>query len=166
MTQFARARQDCGMTDWFDIALVFDPAARRADNALGEDGDLVMDETPATAMLVSFGSDRRARPDDALPAGVSELNQPASLVERRGWAGDALDGAGALIGSRLWLLDRAKQSELTRLMAAEWCKEAFAWAADETPSAAVIAADWVRREVLGLTITVDGRTLQLNRRVG
>ncbi|HWJ72415.1 MAG TPA: phage GP46 family protein [Kaistia sp.] len=154
------------MTDWLDIALIFDPATRTADLALGEDGDLVLDETPATAMLIAFGSDRRARDDDDLPTGQSELNRPSSLVERRGWAGDALDGAGELIGSRLWLLDRAKQSELTRLMASEWTKEAFAWVAPDTGKAAEIDVAWPRREMLGITVGVDGRSLTINKRVG
>jgi len=152
------------MTDWLDIALVFDPETRSADLALGADGDLVLDETPATPMLVALGSDRRARADDELPTGVSELNAPSSLVERRGWAGDALDGAGERIGSRLWLLDRAKQSDLTRLMATEWLKEAFGWALRETGKAAGISAEWVRSGLLRLTVTVDGRSVTINRR--
>lgn len=154
------------MTDWLDIAFVFDPATRTADLALGEDGDLVLDETPATPMLIAFGSDRRARDDDELPSGRSELNMPSSLVERRGWAGDALDGAGEMIGNRLWLLDRAKQSELTRLMAAEWTKEAFAWVAADTGKAAETDVSWPRREMLGITVGVDGRSLTINKRVG
>jgi phage gp46-like protein len=161
-----RARDIVGaMTEWLDIALVYDPETRKADMALGADGDLVLDETPATAMLISFGSDRRARPDDELPTGVSEINQPSSLVERRGWAGDALDGQGEKIGSRLWLLDRAKQSELTRLMAAEWTKEAFGWAEADTGVAAIVSAEWARREMLALTASVDGRSVTINKRV-
>jgi len=153
------------MTDWLDIALVFDPETRRTDLALGADGDLLLDETPATAMLIAFGSDRRARPDDELPAGISEINTPSSLVERRGWAGDALDADGELIGSRLWLLDRAKQTELTRILAEEWMKQAFAWVGPETGTPATIEVDWIRREMLGLTVGVDGRTISMNRRV-
>lgn len=153
------------MTDWLDVALVYDAETRRADLALTAAGDLLLDETPATPMLVAFGSDRRARSDDELPTGISEINRPSSLVERRGWAGDALDGQGERIGSRLWLLDRAKQSDLTRLMAAEWMKEAFGWVEADTGEAAVVTAEWARHELLALSVTVDGRSITINKRV-
>lgn len=152
-------------TLWFDLALSFDPVTRRVDLMLGEDGDLVLDLTPATPMLISMGSDRRARPDDVLPTGLTELNKPSSLVERRGWAGDALDAGGQRIGSRLWLLDRAKESELTRLMGEEWSKEAMAWAEEETGTAADVKVEWLRKDVLALEATVDGRTLKTTRAV-
>lgn len=147
-------------THWLDLQLVFDPATLRVDLALS-DGDLALDDTPATPMLVSVGSDRRARPDDELPSGVTELNAPTSFVERRGWAGDALDARGERIGSRLWLLDRAKQNELTQILATEWAKEAMAWVERDTGTAATIAAEWARRGVLALQVQVDGRTYRL-----
>lgn len=151
---------------WLDAQLVFDASTRRCDIDLGADGDLALDETPATPMLISYGSDRRARADDELPSGASELNQPVSFVERRGWAGDALDIAYRQIGSRLWLLERAKESELTRLLVAEWSKEAFAWAADETTAAAEIEVAWLRKGVLGQRIRVDGHDMPVTRKVG
>lgn len=153
------------MTDWLDLALVYDPDRRTADLALGADGDLLLDETPATPMLVSVGSDRRARPDDELPAGIGDLNQPSSFVERRGWCGDAVDAEGRLIGSRLWLADRAKETELTRLLFVEWAKEALAWVEAETGQPAEIAAAWVRPHVLALRCGVDGRAITINRRL-
>ncbi|ABS69704.1 GP46 family protein [Xanthobacter versatilis] len=140
--------------DWLDFALVYDPETRRADMELGEDGDFVLDETPATPMLISFGADRRARDDDELPGGTPE---PSEFRARRGWPGDALDIAGRPAGSRLWLLRRAKDGELTRLMAEEWTKEAFAWVAEETAAPADITVEWVRTSVLGLRVVVDGR---------
>ncbi|GLK85679.1 phage GP46 family protein [Ancylobacter defluvii] len=154
------------MADFFDLALVFDPATRRCDLQLGDDADLLIDETPATPMLISFGSDRRARLDDELPSGISELNQPVSFVERRGWAGDALDIAFRQIGSRLWLLERAKANEITRRMAEEWMKEAFAWVEEETGKAAKIEVTWVRPQMLGIVVVADGRPLRTTQRVG
>lgn len=148
---------------WFDLALAFDPATRRVDLALAADGDLALDLTPATPMVLSLGCDRRARPDDELPSGLAETNRPTTLVARRGWAGDAMDGRGERIGSRLWLLDRAKTSDLTRLMAIEWAREAFAWAQEETGTAAAIEVEWQRRDVLGVQVTVDGRTVSMPR---
>jgi len=154
------------MSQWLDLAFVFDPETRRCDLQLGADGDLLLDETPATAMLIAFGSDRRARADDELPSGISDLNQPVSFVERRGWAGDALDAQYRQIGSRLWLLDRAKQTEITRMMCEEWMKEAFGWVAEETSKPALIEVEWLRHQVLGIRVVVDGREVRLNKRVG
>lgn len=150
---------------WFDLLLSFDPATRRVDLVLGEDGDLTLDLTPATPMVISLGTDRRARPDDELPSGLAETNRPTTLIARRGWAGDALDAGGARIGSRLWLLDRAKSSDLTRLMGEEWAKEAFTWVEDETGTAAAIEVAWLRRDVLGVQVTVDGRTVSMPRSI-
>lgn len=147
------------MAAFFDLAFPYDPATRRCDLQLGPDGDLAIDETPATAMIIAYGTDRRARPDDELPSGISELNQPVSFVERRGWAGDALDIEYRQIGNRLWLLDRAKQSETTRRMCEIWLKEAFEWALEDTGKAAEIEVDWVRDQMLGQRVVVDGRPL-------
>ncbi|MFG1466784.1 phage GP46 family protein, partial [Xanthobacter sp. DSM 24535] len=97
---------------------------------------------------------------------VTELNEPTSLVERRGWAGDALDAEGRLIGSRLWLLDRAKENELTRMMGEEWTREAYAWVEGETNTAPEIEVAWVRAGVLGVRARVDGRAIAVSRRVG
>ena len=154
------------MAEWIDVALIFDAETRRTDVALGDDGDLVLDETPATPMLISLGSDRRAAADDTLPTGITELNAPSSWVERRGWAGDALDAGGRRIGVKLWLLDRAKQTEVVRLAAETWTGEAFAWVAEETGQAAEISATWVRRGLLAIRVAVDGRAITINRRAG
>ncbi|MFG1466782.1 phage GP46 family protein, partial [Xanthobacter sp. DSM 24535] len=97
---------------------------------------------------------------------ITELNEPTSLVERRGWAGDALDAEGRLIGSRLWLLDRAKENELTRMMGEEWTREAYAWVEPDTGRAPEIEVAWVRSEVLGVRARVDGRAVAIARRVG
>ena len=85
---------------------------------------------------------------------------------RRGWPGDALDAEQRPIGSRLWLIDRAKQNELTRRFAEEWAREALVWARAETGRAASVSAAWIRRGVLALTCSVDGRAVTINRRVG
>lgn len=153
------------MADFLDIALIFDPATRRADLALGEDGDLVLDDTPATPMLISIGSDRRARPDDELPTGIDDFNAPTSFVSRRGWAGDALDAQGRLIGCRLWLLDRAKQTELTRSLAESWALEGLAWMETETGTAVEVTAAWARRNALSLVASYGGTRIEVIKRV-
>lgn len=139
-----------------DIALRYDAAARRC--RLGFAGrDLALDATPATALLISLGTDRRARPDDALPWPEPATGEPLRLDARRGWPGDALDGQARRIGCRLWLLDRAKEAESTRRRAEAYATEGIAWLAGRGLSISVDAA-WIRRGVLGLTARA-GRTV-------
>lgn len=147
------------MSAFLDAALVYDPTSRRADLELGEDGDLLLDETPVTPMLISLGSDRRAEADDELPDGVDTLNAATSFVTRRGWSGDALDALGRRIGSRLWLLNRAKQTETTRRFCEIWAAEALGWAGLELGRPAQIEASWLRPNVLKLRCAIDGTTV-------
>jgi phage gp46-like protein len=152
--------------DFLDAALIFDPDTRTVDAELGEDGDLLLDDTALTPMLISLGSDRRARPDDALPAGRDALNVSASFVTRRGWAGDALDPYGRRTGSRLWLLDRAKQHELTELFVQDVAGEALAWARIELGAPAQITTSWVRLGWLALTCRIGDTELELMQAAG
>jgi len=131
----------------WDIALAFDPKARRCDVVVAG-GDLVLDATPLTPMLMSLGLDRRAEPDDALPDGVPDTSAPAHFDLRRGWAGDALDREGRRTGSRLWLLNREKQTEGTRARAEGYAAQALAWLGAERGYAPAVAASWLRRGVL------------------
>lgn len=161
-----RARVTFGaMSSFLDAAFVYDPVTRRADLALGDDCDLVLDETALTPMLISLGTDRRAEPDDELPSGIDALNASTSFVSRRGWVGDALDRLGRKIGCRIWLLDRAKQTETTRRFAQLWAEEALAWAQTELGKAAEVSAGWVRPQLLGLRCKVDGQVVERNIRV-
>ena len=68
------------MSEFLDAALIFDPETRRADLQLGDDGDLVLDGTPVTPMLISLGSDRRAGPDDELPDGVDAPRDVSAIA--------------------------------------------------------------------------------------
>lgn len=145
---------------FLDAALVFDPATRRADLVLGADGDLLLDETPVTPMLISLGTDRRAEPDDELPSGIDALNAATSFVARRGWVGDALDRLGRKIGCRIWLLDRAKQTETTRRFAIVWAEESLGWAEIELGRPAEVSAQWLGRGTLALRCAIDGTAVE------
>jgi phage gp46-like protein len=142
-------------TMFFDIALVYDPQTRRCDLALGGDGDLILDITPATPMLLSVGLDRRAAPGDELPAGSDAFLVPGDFQVRRGRAGDALDPVGERVGSRLWLLDRAKQTDQTRMIFAMWLAECLAWVGNETGRPATIAAHLVAPQMLRWRARID-----------
>lgn len=153
-------------SEFYDVALVYDPARRRADLALAADGSLLMDTTPATPMLIALGSDRRALPDDELPTGEDALNAAGGFATRRGWPGDAVDARRDLIGSRLWLLDREKESDLTLRRAEMYAREAFGWVEEDLGRAAEISVAWARRGVLRLVVRIGETSLAVLRRLG
>jgi phage gp46-like protein len=153
------------MSSFLDLALTYDAAQRRCDLALSDDFDLVLDETPISAIILSVGLDRRASPDDELPEGRSVMLAPASFSERRGAIVDGLVQTGDMTGSKLWLLDRAKQTETTRQLCEYWLIEALAWAEKETGTPAQIEVEWVRPNVLGYRVQVDDSSLSLTKRV-
>jgi len=151
---------------FFDLALVYDRETRRCDLALGDDGDLLIDDTSITAVLLSVGLDRRAEPDDELPQGRTEFLTPSGFNERRGWAGDALDQAGERVGSRLWLLDRAKETETTRLLFEHWLSECLAWAERDTGQPAEIEVAWIRPQTLGWRVLVADAAVSGTKAIG
>lgn len=68
-----------------------------------ENGDLKADDGLETAVIISLFTDQRVQSDEL----------PQGQTSRRGWWGDLFpDVDGDQIGSKLWLLDSAKQ--LTR----------------------------------------------------
>lgn len=126
-----------------DLALTWDAARGDADLSL-IDSDLASDRGLETAVLLSLFTDRRAERDDRPPSGDAR--------DRRGWWADQFaDVEGDRIGSRLWMLDRAKLTNQTVLRAREYVLEALAWMLEDrvvasidvqietTPSALLIA---------------------------
>lgn len=97
-----------------------------------EDGDIVGDDTLYTALAMSLFTDRRANADDPLPY---------PNADRRGWWADAYaDVQGDLMGSRLWLLNRAKLTQDTLNRAEEYCEEALQWLVEDKVATSVSAA--------------------------
>ena len=105
-----------------DLQLAFASSAEKANFVLAN-GQLSLDDSLYTAVLISLFTDRRADEDDELPA---------SETWRRGWWADSLAQNGIFkkdqIGSRLWLLMRCKATEQTRQRAEDYCNEAFGYA--------------------------------------
>lgn len=102
-----------------DLALVWSNTTGDADPVM-IDSDLASDRGLVTAMVLSLFCDRRAEPDDVPPSGDAN--------DRRGWWADEFaDVEGDHIGSRLWLLDRSKNTNETRRRAEEYVREALAW---------------------------------------
>lgn len=103
----------------------FDVSLRQSDNEddnrfhfrIDENGDLARDETFHSFINVSLFSDRRAD--------KSEISQPQ---KRRGWEGDEfLNLEDYLIGSKLWLLDQARNTIENKNKAVEIVRNALDW---------------------------------------
>jgi len=126
-----------------DIATIWDVANGRGDWAMDE-ADLAAGNDLPTALLISLFTDRSALPDDVIPDGTND---------RRGWLGDLDEDYP--IGSRLWLLDRAKQTDETLARAKEYMAEALQWMIDDGVAGSIdIYAEWTRPGMLGARITV------------
>jgi phage gp46-like protein len=118
-------------------------------------GRIAMDTTPATALLIAMGTDRRAEPDDTLPGEVPGVPAPtAGRMVRRGWVGDILLAQGQRLGSRIWLLERAKHDEHTRALAASYTAEAVAAVADYHAMTVNTGAIWDNNSRLRVTAQV------------
>ncbi len=120
------------------------------NGSIANDGDL------RTAVIISLLTNRRADIDDILPEDTGDKN---SIIpeDRQGWVGDALpEVAGDLIGSRLWLLSRGKQTEETRQKAIEYAKEALQWLIDDGHALDMrVTAEWVQSELLHLLVQLE-----------
>lgn len=94
------------------------------------DGDYAVDPGLTTAVLLSLFTDRAAEPDDVPPSG--------DPTDRRGWWADEFAAVpGDKLGSRLWLLDRAKRTGETLRRAEEYSREALAWMLEDRVASAV-----------------------------
>lgn len=128
-----------------DITLAWNSAVRHADwmqngALLATGNDLV------SAIIISIFSDRRAEPGDVIPDGS---NDP------RGWWADG----DVPIGSRMWLLRRAKQTLTTLQLAYDYLAESLQWLIDDgVVGTFEIKTQWVRTGMLGAQITAYSPT--------
>jgi phage gp46-like protein len=107
-----------------DISLIWDALLGGADSAI-VNGQIVTGNDLVTSYIISLFSDRLADPSDELPPGETD---------RRGWWGDTLlqeDNPGDLLGSRLWLLARAKSDASLPGTAKGYIAEALQWVIDD-----------------------------------
>ena len=122
-----------------DIALQWIRDQSRGDFALVGAG-LVVGSELETAMLISLFTDRTAATDDAIPDGTTDP---------RGWWADG----DVPIGSRLWLLDRAKATNDTLQKAYDWVAEGLQWLIDDgVVQRFDIGVRWVRQGFLGIEL--------------
>jgi phage gp46-like protein len=108
-----------------------------------------------TAILISLFSDREANLDDVIADGS---NDP------RGWIGDA--GQDTKIGSRIWLLERARQTTDTLRLAGDYIAEALQWLIDDGVVAQFdIVTEWTAASQLGANVVAyknNGSTIPMN----
>lgn len=119
-----------------------------------EANDLVLDDTPETSVLVSLFTNRRAAASDALPAGQ---------LDPQGWWGDVRPQVeGDLIGSRLWLLAREKQTQDVLTRGRTYVLEALQWMLDDGLASAIdVATSWIRPGTMGIAIAITRPTKDL-----
>src|SRR5689334_19701705 len=136
-----------------DIATSWSVPFGRGDWSLSG-GQLAGGQDLTTAILISLFTDRMANPDDAILDGSGDP---------RGWWGDL--GESVAIGSRLWLLERAKQIQETLNRAVDYAREALQWLIDDGVVAKFdIAAEWTRPGMLGMQVVArrrDGSTIAM-----
>ena len=101
-----------------------------------KDHDLAPDDGLETAIILSLFTDRRAREDDPLPDGSDD---------RRGWWADAWAGQDP-IGSRLWLLEREKDTREVVNRARDYAEEALQWLVEDGIAERIeVMAGWVEQ---------------------
>ena len=128
-----------------DIALAWSLDAGAADLVL-EDDDLASDAGLRTAVLLSLFLDRRAEDEDALPGEDDD---------RRGWWADEFaETDGDRIGSRLWLIDRAKRAGDVPARATELVREALAWLIEDRVASSIDVDISATGPALILVITI------------
>lgn len=103
-----------------------------------EDGDLVQDQSFASAVLVSLFCDARA--EDVTPE-----------LQRGYWADDGADRVGSL----LWLLGRSKATNATAAQARDHARRSLTWLVDEGIAASVeVEARFERRGFLVIDVAI------------
>jgi phage gp46-like protein len=137
-----------------DIATIWSRDLGHGDWSLAG-ADLQSGSDLQTAILISLFTDREALPDDVIPDGTND---------RRGWIGD--EGEDYKIGSRIWLLSRAKQTTETLNRAFDYIAEALQWLLDDGVVAKFdITVEWTQSRMLGskvIAYQADGTTVATN----
>ena len=137
------------MRDTLPLTLTLD--GQTSSLGLLQDIDNDKSDPLVRAVIISLFTWRRAHDDDVLPnTGIS----------RMGWWGDSFPPvANDKIGSRLWLLARAKLTDSTAQQAQDYAEEALQWLIDDGVAARVdVSATRRGISTLALTCTVLNRS--------
>jgi phage gp46-like protein len=134
------------------IRLAYDSETAEADLVAAEDGGVAEGDDLETAVLISLFTDRYVDESQVEPG-----------KPRGGWWGDAYaDEDGDRIGSRLWLLERGIDLQLTPVRAREYALEALRWLVEDLVAREVeVEAERAAAGTIHLSITLhlaDGTT--------
>lgn len=134
-----------------DVGLLLTPD-NRFDIGIAN-GDLIPDDGLQTAIAISIFTDER----------VTDAELVFPQKDKKGWWGDMFpEVEGDQIGSKLWLVGRAKITTETQRLAEDYCKDGLQWLIDDgvASKVTVTAAYGVNRSLLiniGIT-KPDGNT--------
>lgn len=111
-----------------------------------KDQDLERDDGLRTALVISLFTDAR----------ISDEELPSGETSKRGWWGDLFpDVERDRIGSRLWLLERAKQTNETLAQAKQYALESLQWLIeDEIATAVEVKTSYPERGVLEIIVSI------------
>lgn len=128
-----------------DVKILFDLTDLLDGDIALEDGDLVVENSLGSALLISLFTDRRADADELARFGGDDP---------RGWWADSLALVpGDECGSKLWLLQREKQTAETLQRAREYTEQALAWLIEDGICERVnVEALYPRDRLLGLIV--------------
>ncbi len=129
-----------------DVTLLFLADTTTADIALDAPGLLTGDELQS-GITISIFTDARANDDDLV-----ELAD-----DKRGWFADSFNPIrNDKIGSRLWLLRRAKLTNETIVKAREYVLEATRWLIDDSVASTVnVVCEKTNNSTLGIQVVVQ-----------
>ena len=102
----------------------FDGVVGLSDVAMGENNDLIRDQTFETSIKISLFTNRRAQVDDVLSDNTDD---------KCGYWGDVVsEEVNDSMGSRLWLLGRNKMTTELLPATVEYTKEALQWMIEDS----------------------------------
>lgn len=128
-----------------DVAYTFKPGTLEPDITL--DGpDLAGGKDLETAITISLFTNRRAEVDDSVDGS-----------DRMGWWADTFnDIQNDKIGSRLWLLEREKETNSVLNRAREYIEEALLWMTEDGVADRVeVTTEWIKRGVMAANIAIQ-----------
>lgn len=115
-----------------DIALTHNPQTGLLDISL-VGGDLLAEDTLATAVMLSLLSDRTA-----------QAHEVDAGSDQRGWWADAFaDDDGDQFGSRLWLIGREKVIPATVQLVRTYVQEALQWMVDDGIAESIVVTAFI-----------------------
>jgi phage gp46-like protein len=108
--------------------------------------DIVRDDGIRTAVIISLFTDKR----------VSSEEVTSEDPDQRGWWGDMFPEVDQdQIGSRLWLLQRAKQTNETLSRAKEYAEESLQWMIEDGVAASVtVVVEYLQRGWMKISVDV------------